>query len=146
MGAILHPGGPATSAVRSSQWVTSQDSFGVLNSPSSPTFPTSPVFSRIGEGRGLVNEVDFVLVVSSDEPLLRRMNEIEGADAECVTVSTSRRGSDARWRLDLEEGDTVAPTEDHADSDEVGEDGKAGNVVVKVLKELAAVRSITVEL
>lgn len=81
-----------------------------------------------------------MLVISSDEPLLRRMNEIEGADAESVTVSTSKRGTDARWRLDLDEGQTAVPsTEIDQDSEEVKEDGKAGNVVVEVLERFAHV-------
>lgn len=142
VGAILQPGGPASSsaAVRSSQWGSWPD-LGAPNSPTSP--PMSPTFTRVGEARGLANEVDFVLVISSDEPLLRRMNEIEGADAECVTVSTGKRGTDARWRLDLEEGDTVTPGVEvgHADreSDGVKEDGRGENAVVKVLERLAAV-------
>lgn len=135
MGAILQPGGPASSssAVRSNQWGSWPD-LGAPNSPTSP--PMSPTFTRVGEARGLANEVDFVLVISSDEPLLRRMNEIEGADAECVTVSTGKRGTDARWRLDLEEGDTVNPDRE---SDGVKEDGRCENAAVKVLERLAAV-------
>jgi len=68
------------------------------------------------------------------------MNEIEGADAECVTVSTGKRGTDARWKLDLDEGETIVPIApaDH-DSEEVKETGKAGNVVVKVLERFVVV-------
>jgi trehalose 6-phosphate synthase/phosphatase len=86
-----------------------------------------------------VNEVDFVLVISSDEPLLRRMNEIEGADAECVTVSTSKRGTDARWKLDPDGGEPAVPISDtEIETEEIKELGRAGNVVVNVLERFAA--------
>ena len=41
---------------------------------------------------------DFVLAVSSDEKLLTRLNELEGAE----TVSTSGKGTDGRWRLGVD--------------------------------------------
>jgi trehalose 6-phosphate synthase/phosphatase len=102
----------------------------------------SAAASRVAGSRGLANEVDFVLVISSDEPLLRRMNEIEGADAECVTVSTSERGTDARWKLDIDEGEPVFNV-DYAirESEEVKEVGRSGNAVVKVLQRFAPATS-----
>ncbi|KAF5353408.1 hypothetical protein D9756_007953 [Leucocoprinus leucothites] len=140
VGAILQPGGPASSgaAVRSS--TVALDYNNAYDAVASPTITISAAASRIAESRGLANEVDFVLVVSSDEPLLRRMNEIEGADAECVTVSTSKRGTDARWKLDLDEGEPVFAV-NYADpeSEEVKEVGRAGNVAVNVLERFAAV-------
>jgi hypothetical protein len=45
------------------------------------------------------DEHDFMLAVSSDEKLLRRLNEFDIAE----TVSTSGRGTDAKWKLDSEE-------------------------------------------
>jgi trehalose 6-phosphate synthase complex regulatory subunit len=38
----------------------------------------------------------FVLAISGDEKLLRRLNELDGAE----TCSTSGRGTDAKWRVD----------------------------------------------
>ena len=142
VGTILQPGGPASSgtAVRSPK-IHSPEYHGVYIPTLSST--TSMATARVSEARGLVSEVDFVLVVSSDERLLRRMNEIEGADAECVTVSTSKRGTDARWKLDLDEGEPI-PTMNYTDSDseEVKEVGRAGNVAMKVLQHFAALREV----
>jgi trehalose 6-phosphate synthase/phosphatase len=88
----------------------------------------------------LSSEVDFVLVISSDEALLRRMNEIEGVDAECVTVSTSKKGTDAHWKLDLDEGESMTPSLDDDPEPEASRVyGKVGTVVVNVLKRFAAV-------
>jgi trehalose 6-phosphate synthase/phosphatase len=46
-------------------------------------------------GDGGVEETDFMLAISSDERLLRRLNENDGAE----TVSTSGKATDARWRI-----------------------------------------------
>jgi len=43
-------------------------------------------------------EVDFLLAISSDEKLLSRLNEFDGSE----TVSTSGKGTDAKWRLESE--------------------------------------------
>lgn len=43
-----------------------------------------------------VNEIDFVLAVSGDEKLLRRLNDLDHAE----TCSTRGKGSDAKWRLE----------------------------------------------
>lgn len=40
-----------------------------------------------------------VFAVSGDEKLLRRLNELDNAE----TVSTSRKGTDAKWKLDPKE-------------------------------------------
>ncbi|KAJ3568203.1 hypothetical protein NP233_g5869 [Leucocoprinus birnbaumii] len=140
VGAILQPGGPASSgaAIRSPR-ATSPE-YSTAYDVASPIISISATASHITNSRGLASEVDFVLVVSSDEPLLRRMNEIEGADAECVTVSTSKRGTDARWKLDLDEGEPDFAV-DYAEngSEEVKEVGRAGNVVVNALGRFAAV-------
>lgn len=144
VGAILQPGGPASSsaAVRSDRRGSLSESYS-YNTLASPTITISAAASRVDEARGLASEVDFVLVISSDEALLRRMNEIEGADAECVTVSTSKRGTDARWKLDLDEGEPVVPfVDDEPESEEIKELGRAGNVVVKVLDRFAAVGTV----
>ncbi|RDB18114.1 putative alpha,alpha-trehalose-phosphate synthase [UDP-forming] subunit [Hypsizygus marmoreus] len=79
VGAILHPGGPAHSPL-SRSWMSPD----ILESGSSA-----------GEGGGRGGELDFILAVSGDEKLLRRLNEWEGAE----TCSTSGRGTDARWKL-----------------------------------------------
>lgn len=50
-------------------------------------------------GAGSEDEIDFLLALSSDEKLLTRLNEIDGTE----TVSTSGKGTDAKWRLEGEE-------------------------------------------
>jgi trehalose 6-phosphate synthase/phosphatase len=42
--------------------------------------------------------VDFLLAIGSDEKLLSRLNEFDGSE----TVSTSGKGTDAKWRLESE--------------------------------------------
>jgi len=95
VGAILHPGGPAQSP-RS----------GLAGS-------LSGMASRGGGGGwgwGGDEDVDGhdgaggdetrgVFAVSGDEKLLRRLNEVDNAE----TVSTSRKGTSARWKLDPKE-------------------------------------------
>ena len=44
-------------------------------------------------------DLDFALVISGDEKLLRRMNDFDQAE----TCSTSGKGTEARWKLDPEE-------------------------------------------
>lgn len=51
------------------------------------------------DGARLAEDIDFVLAVSADEKLLRRLNELEYAE----TVSTGEGGTDARWRLESAE-------------------------------------------
>lgn len=72
VGAILHPGGPA-------------------HSPRS-SIPDLDVPVNGSVGR----ETGFVFAVGGDEKLLRRLNELENAE----TVSTSGKGTDAKWKLD----------------------------------------------
>jgi trehalose-6-phosphatase len=139
VGSILQPGGPAnfSAAVRSDRKGALTQNYS-YNTLASPTISISNAALRVDE-RGLGSEVDFVLVISSDEALLRRMNEIEGADAECVTVSTSKKGTDAHWKLDLDEGGPVAPSSDDDSELEASRVcGKVGTVVVDVLKRFAA--------
>jgi trehalose 6-phosphate synthase/phosphatase len=79
VGAILHPGGPA-------------------HSPRS-SVPDLDVPVNGGGG-----ETGFVFSVGSDEKLLRRLNELDNAE----TVSTSGKGTDAKWKLDVEDvGDVM---------------------------------------
>lgn len=52
-----------------------------------------------GEFESGAQDVDFLLAVSSDEKLLRRLNEFDGSE----TVSTSGKGTDGKWTLDSEE-------------------------------------------
>ncbi|KAG6875569.1 hypothetical protein C0992_003285 [Termitomyces sp. T32_za158] len=77
VGAILHPGGPARS-VPQRAWV-SHDAFDA-------------------EAQSGAGDVDFILAVSGDEKLLRRLNEVDGAE----TCSTSGRGTDAKWKVEPE--------------------------------------------
>lgn len=42
------------------------------------------------------DETRGVFAMSGDEKLLRRLNELDNAE----TVSTSRKGTDAKWKLD----------------------------------------------
>lgn len=86
VGAILHPGGPAQS----------------------PRSGLSASWSGMMSGRGGGGEEDVdghgdetrgVFAVSGDEKLLRRLNELDNAE----TVSTSRKGTDAKWKLDPRE-------------------------------------------
>jgi hypothetical protein len=44
-------------------------------------------------------EIDFVMAIGGDQKLLRRLNELDNAE----TVTTSRKGSDAKWRLKRDE-------------------------------------------
>ncbi|KIK93311.1 glycosyltransferase family 20 protein [Paxillus rubicundulus Ve08.2h10] len=72
VGAILHPGGPAYS-------------------------PRSGMALASVNGRGDVSDdASFVFAVGGDEKLLRRLNELDNAE----TASTSRKGTDAKWKLD----------------------------------------------
>ena len=48
---------------------------------------------------GSDDDVEFVLAIGSDEKLIRCLNEMEGAE----TCSVSGRGSDARWKIDLDD-------------------------------------------
>ena len=74
VGAVLHPGGPSSSAPPA--W---------LAPPAEP-----------GESES-ATEFDFVLAVGKDEKLMRRLNELDGAE----TCSTrANLGTDAKWRLD----------------------------------------------
>lgn len=52
--------------------------------------------SSIGGRVSSVADCTLVLVIGGDEKLLRRLNEWEDAE----TMSTSRRGTDAKWKLD----------------------------------------------
>ncbi|EIW74943.1 glycosyltransferase family 20 protein [Coniophora puteana RWD-64-598 SS2] len=87
VGAILHPGGPARSPAVAprSAWL----------SPATNAFGGGDDLGEVGMG----DEASFVLAVSSDEKLLRRLNDLEGAE----TCSTSGKGTDAKWRLDARE-------------------------------------------
>ncbi|KAF8439720.1 glycosyltransferase family 20 protein [Boletus edulis BED1] len=75
VGAILHPGGPAQS----------------------PRSGLALSLSNVDEDDGASgDETRGVFAVSGDEKLLRRLNELDNAE----TVSTSRKGTDAKWKLD----------------------------------------------
>lgn len=121
--AVMHPGGPARSpfAGRAAWMSPAVDDYGFSRvhahlaegsggfggglSPSgrgdsagfgSGAYGGGGYGSGGGEG---VEESDFFLAISSDERLLRRLNENDGAE----TVSTSGKATDARWRMNYEE-------------------------------------------
>jgi len=115
VGAILHPGGLAHSLhSTSASWMTPSASDGLsLNtgrlstlavSREETSFASAGNYGAGGYGAGGYDEsaahgeVDFLLAISSDEKLLRRLNEFDGAE----TVSTSGKGTDAKWRLESE--------------------------------------------
>ncbi|EPS95484.1 hypothetical protein FOMPIDRAFT_141689 [Fomitopsis schrenkii] len=76
VGAILSPGGPAHSTLASRvAWLAPE-----------ATEPES------------TSDFDFVLAVSKDQKLMRRLNELENSE----TVSTSGAGTDAKWKLEPE--------------------------------------------
>ncbi|KAF8126309.1 glycosyltransferase family 20 protein [Boletus edulis] len=84
VGAILHPGGPAQSP--RSGLALSLSSRGVRGG-----------HEDVDEDDGASgDETRGVFAVSGDEKLLRRLNELDNAE----TVSTSRKGTDAKWKLD----------------------------------------------
>ncbi|KAJ6604163.1 alpha,alpha-trehalose-phosphate synthase [Mycena vulgaris] len=73
VGAILHPGGPAQSPLQRGGWMSPDG----------------------GEDMGH-GDLDLILAVTSDEKLIRRLNEFDSAE----TVSTGGKATDARWKLD----------------------------------------------
>lgn len=42
------------------------------------------------------DDLDFLLAISGDEKLLRRLNEFDGSE----TCSTGGKGTDAKWRIE----------------------------------------------
>jgi len=74
VGAVLHPGGPAHSPLAGQAVWMSYDA----------------------ADDHMSDDVGFVLAVGSDEKLLRRLNDLDHAE----TCSTSKKGTDARWKLD----------------------------------------------
>jgi hypothetical protein len=99
VGAILHPGGPAhtsTLAGRGAPWTSVS-----VGGGTSVGGATGLGIDGGGEGSGdfVSAEVGFVLAMGSDENLLRRLNELEGAE----TCSTSGKGTNAKWRIGKED-------------------------------------------
>lgn len=45
------------------------------------------------------DELDFLLAISGDEKLLRKLNEFDTAETCCSTGGRAR-GTDAKWRLE----------------------------------------------
>lgn len=67
---------------------------GILRSPVSPR----ALWMNIdAETPDMDTDIDFVLAVSSDEKLLRRLNELDFA--ETVSTGDSGTGTDAKWKL-----------------------------------------------
>ena len=107
VGAILHPGGPARSPLARS-WM-SPDAFdattGGIRGIAARVGGTSGGYGGSGgSGGGDYNgggeELDFLLAISGDEKLLRRLNDFDCAE----TCSTSGRGTDAKWKLEVQGG------------------------------------------
>jgi trehalose 6-phosphate synthase complex regulatory subunit len=104
VGTILHPGGPArTPLARNGQRGGRSDSVNSLNggwslSSAGTSIPGDEYTSSfsLGGGGSSTEDVDFLLALSSDEKLLRRLNEFDGSE----TVSTSGKGTDGKWTLD----------------------------------------------
>ncbi|KAI6022046.1 hypothetical protein EDC04DRAFT_2900943 [Pisolithus marmoratus] len=80
VGTILYPGGPACSP---------------LGGGAGLVTPTKMASGRVSSAE----ESTLALGIGGDEKLLKRLNELDDAE----TVSTSRRGTDARWKLDPRE-------------------------------------------
>jgi trehalose 6-phosphate synthase/phosphatase len=83
VGAILHPGGPARSPLSGPRgsWLA----------------PELDEATTVGE------DLDLLVAISSDEKLLRRLNEFDNSE----TCSTSSKGTDAKWKLDAGEAKGV---------------------------------------
>ncbi|PCH42911.1 glycosyltransferase family 20 protein [Wolfiporia cocos MD-104 SS10] len=77
VGAILHPGGPAHSALAThAAWLA-------------PEATETESITDFG----------FVLAIGKDQKLMRRLNELDNAE----TVSTGSKGTDAKWKLEPEQ-------------------------------------------
>ncbi|OBZ75031.1 putative alpha,alpha-trehalose-phosphate synthase [UDP-forming] subunit [Grifola frondosa] len=75
VGAILHPGGPAHSALLTrAAWLSAPETTEAENA----------------------TDIDFVFAVGKDEKLMRRLNELDNAE----TCSTGSKGTDAKWKLE----------------------------------------------
>ena len=86
VGAIMHPGGPACSPRGGGSGVGENEYDSQLGS--------------VSTGRGVAgSDSTLVLAIGGDEKLLRRLNELESVES----VSTSRKGTDAKWKLDPRE-------------------------------------------
>ena len=79
VGSILSPGGPANST---------------LNLSTSPIWTLGADFDH-PDVDTTHDDGEFLMAISGDEKLLRRLNELGYAE----TVSTSDEGTDAKWRL-----------------------------------------------
>lgn len=84
MGAILNPNGPAHS-----------------QTPGGPAAWLTADAIDITEDAA---HMDFVLAISKDEKLMRRLNDLDNAE----TCSTGKKGTDAKWKLKPEQvGDVL---------------------------------------
>lgn len=77
VGAILNPAGPAHS-----------------HTPGGPAWISADAMDLED-----ATHFDFVLAISKDEKLMRRLNDLDNAE----TVSTNNRGTDAKWKLEPKE-------------------------------------------
>ncbi|KAI0072180.1 glycosyltransferase family 20 protein [Panus rudis PR-1116 ss-1] len=84
VGAILHPGGPAHSPLGRTAWLSPE----ALEAEHEP-------------------DVDFVLSIGKDEKLMRRLNELDNAETVSTGVVVGEKGTDAKWKLRVEEVPSV---------------------------------------
>ncbi|KAF6749841.1 trehalose-phosphatase [Ephemerocybe angulata] len=102
--ALMHPGGPARSPFAGrAVWMGSEVGAEVFarGGGYGGSYRGIGIGGGYGgsTGEGGAEEAEFMLAISSDERLLRRLNEDDGAE----TVSTSGKGTDARWRMGYED-------------------------------------------
>ncbi|KAI6100783.1 hypothetical protein EDD16DRAFT_1526265 [Pisolithus croceorrhizus] len=95
VGTILHPGGPACSPLGGDAGVDNDGYWSSVTIGGGTGRTTSSTGGRVSSAA----ESTLMLAIGGDEELLRRLNELDGAE----TVSTSRRETDARWKLDPRE-------------------------------------------
>ncbi|KAI6023019.1 glycosyltransferase family 20-domain-containing protein [Pisolithus microcarpus] len=95
VGTILHPGGPACSPLGGGAGVGGADYDGYWNTVTIGGGAGRTTSSTGGRVSSAVDSM-LVLAIGGDEKSLRRLNELDDAE----TVSTSRRGTDAKWKLD----------------------------------------------
>lgn len=77
----------------------------------------------------LWTKYDFILTISGDEPLIRRMNQLPQAGAVVETCSTSGKGSDAHWRLDPREEGVVKVLEELVNAKVDVDEGSNGGLL-----------------
>ncbi|KIK15015.1 hypothetical protein PISMIDRAFT_16818 [Pisolithus microcarpus 441] len=98
VGTILHPGGPAYSPLGGGAGVGVADYDGYWSSIMTGGGAGRTTSSMDGRVNSAVDSM-LMLAIGGDEKSLIQLNELDDAE----TVSTSRRGTDAKWKLDPRE-------------------------------------------